>query len=166
MGLRDLRRELWGQPDISISRAYLTTVKHLTAHTTRRLGVKESNTKWCAYWLNNRTIGVLRCEGVAEPEDAMAGEETKINGRIVQLDTLASVDLTVKTYYNQSENTTRWGRQLTISCTDGYEILLDASPGVFDGDARPRVETFIDEVLSALAAPLASRAQGTWSRPN
>lgn len=96
----------------------------------------------------------------------MVGEETKINGRIVQLDTLASVDLTVKTYYNQSENTSRWGRQLTISCTDGYKIVLDASPGVFDGDARPRVEAFIDDVLGALAAPLASPAQGTWSRPN
>jgi hypothetical protein len=164
-GLQDLRRELWGQPDISISRAYLTTVKHLTAHTTRRLGVKESNAKWCAYWINNRTIGVLSCEGVAEPEDAMVGEEAKINGRIAQLDTLASVDLTVKTYYNQSENTSRWGRRLTIRCTDGYEIVLDASPGVFDGDARSRVEAFIDDVLGALATPLASPAQRTWSRP-
>jgi hypothetical protein len=162
-GLQDLRRELWGQPDVSISRAYLTTVKHLTKHTTRRLGLKESNTKWCAYWLNGRIIGVLSYEGVAEPEDAKVGEGTKINGRIVQLDTLASVELTVKTYYSQSENSSRWGRKLTITCPDGDEIVLDASPGVFDGDARPKVEAFIDDVLDALAAPLVS--QGTWSRP-
>jgi hypothetical protein len=163
-GLQDFRRELWGQPDVSISRPYLTTVKHLTTQTTRRLGVKESNTKWCAYLINGRIIGVLSCEGVAEPEDARVGEEAKINGRIVQLDTLVSVELTVKTYYNQPENTSRWGRKLTITCPAGDEIVLDASPGVFDGDARPRVEAFIDDVLGALAAPLVS--QGTWSRPS
>jgi len=89
-------------------------------------------------------LGVLSCTGTSD-------EDGKIKGRVVQLDTLVSVNLEVEIDYESDENTARWGRRLTLRCDDGYEIVLDASPDTDTDDVREKIETFIDEALGALA---------------
>jgi hypothetical protein len=144
--LRDLQLELFGNTERCMPRAFLATVKRGTAQATNRVGNERTPTERDAYWIDNRTLGVLTCKGPAELDDAPSDEQVVIRGHIFQLDEL-TVHLSVVTRYDTRTHTSSWCRVLTI----GDEVTLDAWPNV------ERMEQFIDDVLDAVAGRVSRR---------
>jgi hypothetical protein len=131
--------------------AFLVALKHLTDSATATLGIKTSLTDRSAYWLDGHSLGVLSCSGATD-------EDANIEGRVIRLDSLVSVDLEVKVaeydkFTDSTDSTEPPGRVLTVKSAHGEPIKFDATPRSAGADRLKATESFIDAVLAALARP-------------
>jgi hypothetical protein len=127
-----------------IPEAYLRELKRYLGTATPSIGHVEDGER-SACWLNGRSLGVLRCTGIGD------SDIKRIDGKIVQLNHVSAVDLTVNAHYDTGTQQASTGRRLTIGDPESLDIVLDASPGKFLPDKRKQIESFIDHLLAALA---------------
>ena len=125
------------------SGAYIAALRRLLKTSATHLA-KVDGTKRRVFWIDGGSLGWLECRG-AHALDAT------ISGQIIQL-SAAYVELKVDVDVDRTSGTVESGRVLRISAPHGDRIELDASPkSVPDSEERARVETFMDQVLSAIA---------------
>jgi len=141
---KDLGEKLFGVENVTIiAPAYMRELKRYLDTATASLGLVLSDTERAAYWVDGRSFGVLSCKGTDD------SEVKDIEGKILRLDHITGVDLTVVIHRNSGHVST--GRRLTIGHPDSPDIVLDASPGLFLPAKREQIEQFIDQLLAALA---------------
>ncbi|MGY4650118.1 hypothetical protein [Mycobacterium sp. URHB0021] len=140
--LQQFRRDTFGTNTNgeTMPPAFLTVLRHLVTGADAVLGTKTSVDERQGFWLRGRSLGVLSCRG-------MSDEDAQIDGRVIRLDALRDVHLEVPMEYNRWENSSTYGRVLTI---DG-DIKFSSAPGAASADLLSRIEDFIDRVLILIA---------------
>ncbi|MCB0933663.1 MAG: hypothetical protein KDB71_17440 [Mycobacterium sp.] len=122
-------------------KAYIAALRRLLKTSVAYLG-EVDGTKRRVYWINGRSLGWLECRGSHDLGATIDGQVIQLNVAYVAL----KVDI------DRSNDKAESGRVLSISASHGDRIKLDASPAsVPDSEEREKIETFIDQVLSAIA---------------
>ena len=124
-------------------KAYIAALRRLLKTSATHLA-QVDGTKRRVYWIDGRSLGWLECRGVQDVDAA-------ISGQVIQLRD-AYVELKVEVVADRLNGKVESGRLLRISAPHGDRIELSASPrSVPDSEVRARIETFMDQVLLAIA---------------
>ncbi|MDZ7883936.1 MAG: hypothetical protein U5N53_13965 [Mycobacterium sp.] len=120
--------------------AVFAAVQNRIKATSSSTGVEiHGNQERVYWWLDGRSLGRLVCR---EPYNSDAGAESVV-WLVLQLDKITSAKITLTTKGMPGYGMT-WSRALVISHPDG-EVTLSAA-------FQPDIETFIDNLLKALAS--------------
>jgi hypothetical protein len=124
-------------------KAYVAALRRLLKKSVAQLA-EVDGTKRRVYWIDGRSLGWLECRGLQDVGAVIDGQVIQLNDVYVEL----KVDVVVDRHNDKVES----GRVAKISAPHGKRIELDASPGSApDSEERARIETFIDQVLLAIA---------------
>lgn len=144
MNDEDDKQALFGTLDAANTpKAYVAALRRLLKESVAEL-VEVDGARKRVYWIDGRSLGWLECRGI---QDA----DAVIDGQVIQLNDVY-VELKVDVVVDRRNNTVESGRVAKIAAPQGKRVELDASPGSApDSEERARIETFIDQVLLAIA---------------
>lgn len=144
MNDEDDKQALFGTLDAANTpKAYVAALRRLLKESVAELA-QVDGTRRRVYWIDGRSLGWLECRGVQDTDAVIDGQVLQLNDVYVEL----KVDVVVERRNGNVES----GRVAKISAPHGKRVELDASPGSApDPEERAKIETFIDQVLLAIA---------------